>query len=111
VLPYDWLWPRAVSGAATLIGNTGIQAGSLRFGASGTLFAGGTGTNGGELYSINVANGAATPVGNTGLSDVTGLALVPPAPPVPTLANWSLLALIGVMLLVGVGVQRFRRTR
>jgi hypothetical protein len=101
------------TGAATLIGSTGIQAGSLRFGISGTLFAVGTGDtgNGGNLYSINVANGAATLVGSTGLAAVTGLALVLPPPPIPTLSTWPLLALIGAMLLAGVSTRQLLRSR
>jgi hypothetical protein len=79
------------TGLATVVGNTGIHAGSLQFGPDGNLYAGTTGTTGGELYRIDPATGAATLVGATGFASVTGLTLVtfpdpvpvPPAPPAP----------------------------
>jgi hypothetical protein len=69
------------TGAATAIGTTGFQAGSLRFGPGGNLYGGGTGTAAGEIFRIDPATGASTLVGMTGigtsgLNGVTGLALV-----------------------------------
>jgi len=96
------------TGAVTVIGSTGIQAGSLRFGSSGTLFAGGTGPEAGNLYSINPSNGAATLVGNTGLASVTGLALVP-FRPVPATSPLALLSIAGALLLFGLTALRLRR--
>jgi hypothetical protein len=90
-----------------LVGSSGIQAGSLEFGLTGTLFAGGTGQNGGNLYSMNTATGAATLVGATGLPNVTGLMLVTVG--VPTLPVWSMLALAAALLLLGVRAVRLRR--
>jgi hypothetical protein len=95
------------TGAATLVGSSGIQAGSLEFGLTGTLFAGGTGQNGGNLYSMNTATGAATLIGATGLPNVTGLMLVTVG--VPTLPVWSMLALAAALLLLGVRAVRLRR--
>jgi len=41
-----------ITGAATTVASTAIQAGSLEFGPDGLLYAGGTGSNGGNLYRI-----------------------------------------------------------
>jgi hypothetical protein len=64
------------TGAATLVGSTGFQAGSLEFGPDGALYGGGTGTSSGSLFRIDPATGASTLVGATGFPSVTGLALV-----------------------------------
>ena len=63
------------TGAASVIGSTGFQAGSLEFGPDGALYGGGTGSSAGRLYRINRSTGASTLVGYTGLSSVTGLML------------------------------------
>jgi hypothetical protein len=63
------------TGAATPVGVTGFQAGSLEFGSGGLLYGGGTGVNGGELHVIDPATGSSALVGPTGFSRVTGLAL------------------------------------
>jgi hypothetical protein len=63
------------TGAATVIGPVGFNAGSLEFGPDGNLYGGSTG-NTGNLYRINKATGASTLVGATGLTGVTGLTLV-----------------------------------
>ena len=68
------------TGLASVVGSTGIQAGSLEFGPDGLLYAGGSG--GGNLYTINPSTGASTLVGPTGFFAVSGLALVDP--PTPT---------------------------
>ena len=62
------------------------------------LYAGGTGGNGGELWEINPANGAAAFVGPTGFGSVTGLTMVIPEP--------GALALLGIGAL---GASRKRR--
>ena len=62
------------TGVATVVGNTGIQAGSLEFGTGGVLLAGGTGTNAGQLWQIDPTTGAGTLIGATGFATVTGLA-------------------------------------
>jgi hypothetical protein len=69
------------TGAATVIGSVGFNGGSLEFGPDGNLYAGSTG-NTGNLYRINKSTGASTLVGPTGLTNVTGLALVT-APVIP----------------------------
>jgi len=59
------------TGAATLIGNTGLGAllDDIAFSPTGQLF-GETGT---ELYSINQTTGAATPIGAFGVGGMNGL--------------------------------------
>ena len=64
------------TGLATTVGGTGVHLGSLEFGANGLLYAGGNNRDGGHLYVIDTATGAAALVGSTGFNDVTGLALV-----------------------------------
>jgi hypothetical protein len=71
------------TGVATVIGSVGFNAGSLKFGLDGNLYAGSVGGTG-NLYRINKSNGASTLVGNTGFINVTGLALVTAVPPPPT---------------------------
>ncbi len=68
------------TGVAAPVGSTGIQAGSLEFGPDGVLYAGGTGPDSGDLYSIDTATGAGTLIGPTGFGPVTGLMLVTPPP-------------------------------
>jgi hypothetical protein len=73
------------TGQATAIGCTGEKLGSLQFGPDGKLYAGGDGSDGGNLYQIDKSTGSATEVGWTGFDSVTGLTLVgditsPPEP-------------------------------
>jgi hypothetical protein len=63
------------SGLATLVGPTGIEAGSLEFGRDGVLYAGGIGADSGNLYRIDLDTGAATLIGATGFQLLTGLTL------------------------------------
>ncbi|MFQ5700651.1 MAG: hypothetical protein ACE5HU_02275, partial [Acidobacteriota bacterium] len=79
--PADLVTIDLTKGKATVVGTTGIQAGSLQFGPDGSLFAGTTGFGGGKLYRIDPTSGAATLVGSTGFNRVTGLTLVDPLPP------------------------------
>ncbi len=74
--PADLLAIDLLTGLATTVGSTGIQAGSLQFGPDGKLYAGTTGSGGGDIYRIDQANGTATLVGSTGFARVTGLTLV-----------------------------------
>ena len=76
----------SVTGAATLVGNTGIPFGSptgLAFDASGKLYT----SAGGNLHQIDPATGTATLIGAIGfanVSDITfGTSAVPPPPPPP----------------------------
>ena len=64
------------TGAATAIGNTGVQLGSIEFGADNTLYGGGGQADGANLYTIDTNTGAVNLVGPTGMIGVTGLALV-----------------------------------
>jgi hypothetical protein len=63
------------TGAASVIGLTSFQAGSLELGPDGALYGGGTGANGGQLFRIDKTTGASTLVGYTGLTSITGLML------------------------------------
>src|SRR5438552_487991 len=63
------------TGAATILGSVGFNAGSLEFGPDGNLYAGST-DGLGTLYRINKTSGAATLIGQTGFNNVTGLTLV-----------------------------------
>jgi len=63
------------TGAATIVGSVGFNAGSLEFGPDGNLYAGST-DGLGTLYRINKTTGAATLIGQTGFNNVTGLTLV-----------------------------------
>ncbi len=65
------------TGTATVVGSTGIQAGSLEFGPGGLLYAGVTGGDGGLLYRIDPLTAASSLVGDTGFSSITGLLLGP----------------------------------
>jgi hypothetical protein len=66
------------TGVATVVGNTGLQAGSLQFGPDGLLYAGTTSqATGGNLFRINKSTGHATLVGPTGFDSVTGLTVAP----------------------------------
>lgn len=70
------------SGAATGIGGgAGFEAGSLEFGEDGVLYAGGSTDDGGNLYRIDPATGAATLIGPSGFPNLTGLTLVPKTTP------------------------------
>lgn len=94
------------TGEAFPIGSTGIKAGSLEFGPNGVLYAGGSGPNAGDLYSINPLDASSTFIGATGFgipeirggpepggNGISGLALVIPTPAsVPLLALGALAA-------------------
>jgi hypothetical protein len=93
------------TGAATLgqplFDNTNAyildNVGSIEF-LNGVLYAGislNGSVNPGGLYSINTANGAATPIGNTGMGSITGLTAVP-VPAAAWLFGSGLLGLIGI---------------
>ncbi|MEJ2721663.1 MAG: T9SS type A sorting domain-containing protein [bacterium] len=64
------------TGWATVIGETGVSAGGLAFGPDGLLYAAGNNRDGGNLYRIDTADGAASLVGPTGFGGVSGLTLV-----------------------------------
>jgi hypothetical protein len=76
---------------ATVVGPTGISAGSLEFGPDGNLYAGGGQGATGNLYKINKTTGVGTLVGATGFGNVSGLmnvcALTPTATSTSTPTN------------------------
>jgi hypothetical protein len=61
------------TGAATSVGSTGVYLGSLEFGPTGLLYAGGSNLDGGNIYTVDTATGAATLLGPSGFGSVTGL--------------------------------------
>jgi len=80
-----------LTGAATLVGNTGVSAaatgnGGLAFDAGGKLFA--VLTNGAgspaTLYQLDPSTAAATLIGPVGFNGICGLAFAPPPPPSPS---------------------------
>ena len=99
------------TGAATPVGNTGIQAGSLQFGPDGKLYAGTTGSSGGDIYRIDPATGTGTLVGSTGFDSVTGLTLAPREvlAPAPVLSDWGMV--LAVLSLALIAIRRLTSTR
>jgi len=63
------------TGAATVIGNTGVQVEALAFTPDGTLYAANFNTN--DLYTLNLSTGAATFVGHLGFSSIMDMAWDP----------------------------------
>ena len=75
------------TGAATVVGAPNIFAGSLEFGPDGYLYAGGVGSDSGQLFRIDPGTGVSTAIGPTwvgsGYGDpVVGLARVTNSPPI-----------------------------
>lgn len=96
------------TGATTLVGlsniNTGFLAG-LTFDSNGALFAI---TFGGDLYSVNPLNGAASLLGNTGLTAVSGLTALDALQPEPVPEPASI-ALLGIGAIGMCGGLRLRK--
>ena len=80
------------TGAASVVGPCGFEAGSLEFGPDGRLYAGGVGPSAGGFYRIDKATGAATFVGPTGFGAVTGLTAIELPVPVRPM-SWGALKL------------------
>jgi len=115
------LYSIATDGSLTLIGPTGMRAGSLEFGNDGVLYAGGVSSQAGLLYSIDPTTGSSTLIGDTGVSSGGGISglmrtgsapsacnsidgvVTPAAPatPVPALPLWALWFLAGITGLIG----------
>ena len=102
------------TGSLTLVGASGIRAGSLEFGNDGNLYAGGVAGNAGGFFQINIATGAATLIGPTGFSGGggisglmrTGQIEAPTAVAIPTMSQWTLIML---SMLLGLMVYANRR--
>jgi hypothetical protein len=108
--------------AATLVGETGIRAGSLSFGPDGALYAGGVGPFQGNIYRVSTATGLATEVGASGFGTGQGNGIgglmqtgqvSPPQPPgpssavaIPTLGSGLF---VMILLMLGVGLAGIRR--
>jgi len=86
------------TGLATPVFTTDFQAGSLRFGLDGSLYAGSTGASPGDLYRINLSNNTDTLVGFTGLNAIPGLALVVPEPSTVVLFGLGVVSLVAYRL-------------
>ncbi len=72
------------TGLASVVGDTGIQAGSLEFGPDGHLYAGGTGfLSAGTIFRLDPATGEVISATDISCEGVTGLMLVVPAPESP----------------------------
>ncbi len=94
------------TGAASLIGYTGIVAGSLEFGPDGNLYAGGVASWAGDLYRIDPDTGESTFIGATGFgtfdprgnggqgrgNGISGLAYVIPTPSAAAILSFGALA-------------------
>lgn len=112
------------TGAPTVVGSTGQSLGSLELGPDGTLYAGevltataqetddgwasagepgdgGLGA-GGRLFTVDPATGAATAVGPTGFSVISGLSFVPAGGTLPSVLEIPSLSPLGLLLLAGL---------
>ncbi len=95
-----------VTGTSNLIGPTGIP-GSIRFGlaydeCNQILYANDGGSR--QLYTLDVTTGAATLVGSNGVTDtIDGLAWKGSCGPnpIPTLSEWGIIAMAGLMGIIG----------
>jgi len=66
-----------ITGLATPVGVTTMQAGSLQFGPDGKLYAGGTGPDLGDVFEISTSTATSTFFGSTGSTlGITGLTLI-----------------------------------
>jgi len=108
-----------VTGTSNLIGPTGISNPGNRIGlaydeSNMILYANIANIGGSmELYTIDVTTGAATLVGSNGVDEIIdGLAWLDDCgvvTTIPTLSEWGLIALAGVLGLVGFMVIRRRK--
>jgi hypothetical protein len=111
-----------ISGTSTLIGPTGISTKIVFIGlaydeCNQILYANvweSTGQNIGQLYTLDVTSGAATLVGSNGVAKIDGLAwkgecVTKVTSPIPTLSEWGLIAMAGILGIVGFMVIRRRK--
>ena len=107
-----------LSGVTTEIGSTGMRAGGMSVGPDGQLYAGGSGSNRGQIWRIYTTTGAGTLLGASGFGQGQGNGIgglmtadrsaPPPLPPrprptvdVPTLMTGAP-GLIAALLLIGL---------
>jgi len=102
-----------ITASATLIGETGIgDISGLTFDSqTNTLYAALNSTDPDQLFIINTSTGEATEVGDIGFNKVNSLAscTTRQASNVPTLSEWGLIAMAGMLGIVGFMVIRRRR--
>jgi hypothetical protein len=69
----------------------------------------------GQLYTLDVTSGAATLVGPNGVDDTIdglawkGICEIPSPEQIPTLSEWALISLAGILGIVGFMVMRRRK--
>jgi hypothetical protein len=99
-----------LTGDLSLVGATGIRAGSLEFGVDGNLYAGGVSSYAGGFFQVSTTTGASTLIGATGFSSgggVSGLMRVgeigvAASIPVPTMSSIGLfLTIISLIVIAG----------
>ncbi|MCH7519899.1 MAG: IPTL-CTERM sorting domain-containing protein [Candidatus Dadabacteria bacterium] len=104
-----------VTGNSNFIGPTGISNVGINIGLAydeiNRILYANTG-NSGELYTLDVTTGSATLVGSNGVSGIDGLAWLDDCgvvATIPTLSEWGLIAMAGVLGIVGFMVIRRRK--
>ena len=100
-----------ITGTSILIGPTGLSTGGIGLAydeKNGILYA--NERDSAELYTLNVTTGAATLVGSNGVEGIDGLAWMDDCEVriIPTLSEWGLIAMAGVLGIVGFMVLRRR---
>ena len=108
-----------LTGDLSLVGATGIRAGSLEFGDNANLYAGGVSNEAGGFFQVNTTTGAATLIGDTGFSSgggVSGLMRVgeigvaAASIPVPTMSSIGLsLTIISLIVIAGFSFRSAAR--
>jgi len=105
-----------VTGTSNLIGLSGISNVNFRVGLAydeikRILYA--NVASSGQLFTLDVTSGTATLVGSNGVTGIDGLAwmddCIVPTEPIPTLSEWGLIAMAGILGIAGFLVMRRRK--